>query len=95
MRKRALQKTAVLTICLMFLGPFASGLLAADTGTPQTPDPTMVLKAPSQFLLSLFPYLLDLLSNNKTSQTQTTTDGTTITIKTTADITVLRVSGRD
>lgn len=78
----------------MFLGPFASGLLAADTGSTQTIDPTVVLKAPAQFLINFFPFLLDLLSNNKTTQTPTT-DQAVLTVRPTGTIKSIRLSGGD
>jgi hypothetical protein len=95
MRKRNSQTAAVLTICLMFLGPLASGLLAADTGTTQTIDPTLALRAPSQFLIALFPFLLDFLSNNNATQTQTSTDQTILTARPTGTIKSVRLSGGD
>ncbi len=96
MRKRTSQPVAVLTICLMFLGPLATGLLAADTGTTtQTTDPTLILKAPSTVLLALFPYLLDFLSNNPPSQTQTSSNDVVLAARPTGTIKSIRLSGGD
>ncbi len=94
MRKRTSQPVAVLTICLMFLGPLASGLLAADTGTTtQTTDPTLITKAPSQVLLALFPFLIDFLTNSQPPQA--TADSAAPTIRPTGTIKSVRLSGAD
>ena len=94
MRKRALRKAVSMLVCFVFLGLSASGLMAA-TVEQQTYDATLVLKAPIQFLLNLFPFLRDLLYNDDPTLIPPGQDETVRTIKATADITYVRVSGRD
>ena len=94
MRKRTLQKAVVLFVCFMFLGLSSPGLMAATTES-ETFNPTLILKVPVQFLVSLFPFLLDLLMNDDPVQTQPTSTGPAWTIEATGTIKAIRLSGGD
>jgi hypothetical protein len=93
MRKRNLQKAVVLFMCFAFLGLSASGLWAADQ--KQAPSTfRVILKAPVHFLANFFPWLRSLL-NPDYGQVQPPATTSVNTIRTAADITILRPSGKD
>jgi hypothetical protein len=94
MRKRNLQKAVVLFMCFAFLGLSASGLWAADQKQAHT-TLRVILKAPVSFLANIFPWLRSLLNPDYPGQVQPPATTTVNTIRTTADITILRPSGRD
>jgi hypothetical protein len=94
MRKRNLQKAVVLLICFAFLGLSASGLWAADQKQTHSTF-RVILKAPVQFLVNLFPWLRGLLNPDDQGQVQPPATSSVNTIRPTADITILRPSGKD
>ena len=97
MRKRNLQKAVVLVVCFAFLGLSASGLSAA----PSTQQPvksgffSTLLKVPAQWLVALFPGLRNIINPPQPTQVQPPTLSSTKKIRTTADIMILRPSGKD
>jgi hypothetical protein len=94
MRKRNLQKAVVLFICFVFLGLSASGLWAADQKQTHSSF-RLILKAPVQFLVNLFPWLRNLLNPDDPGQLQPPSTNSVNTIKTTATIKSVRLSGGD
>lgn len=97
MRKRNLQKAVVLVVCFAFLGLSASGLSAATTSQqPARPGFfSMLLKVPAQWLVALFPGLRNIINPNQPTQVQPPTPSSINKIRTTADIMILRPSGKD
>jgi hypothetical protein len=94
MRKRNLQKAVVLLVCFAFLGLSASGLSADPQKTTRLSF-SLLLKYPAQLLVSLFPSLGKVIKINEPTPVQPGKDGSSKAIKKTADITILRPSGKD
>ena len=97
MRKRNLQKAVVLVVCFAFLGLSASGLSAATTSQQPVKSGffSMLLKIPAQWLVALFPGLRTIINPPQPAQVQPPTSSSINKIRTTADIMILRPSGRD
>jgi hypothetical protein len=94
MRKRNLQKAVVLLMCFAFLGLSASGLSAAQQ-KPAKVSVRMLFNNPGLFLVSLFPGLRNIINPDQPTQVQPPTSSSTNKIRTTADIMILRPSGKD
>lgn len=94
MRKRNLQKAVVLLVCFAFLGLSASGLSADPQRTTRLSF-GLLLKYPAQLLVSLFPGLGKVIKVDEPTSLQPGKDGLSKVIKKTADIAILRPSGKD
>jgi len=97
MRKRNLQKAVALLVCFAFLGLSASGLSAATTSQQPAKSGffSTLLKLPAQWLVALFPGLRNIINPDQPTQIQPPTSSSIKNIKTTADIMILRPSGKD
>jgi hypothetical protein len=94
MRKRNLQKAVVLLVCFAFLGLSASGLSAAPQKSTKISF-SLLFKMPAQLLVKLFPGLQNIIKVEQPTQIQPGNSSSTKTIKTLADISILRPSGKD
>jgi len=95
MRKRNLQKAVVLLVCLAFLGLSASGLSAATTSQTTKLSFSLLLNRPALFLITLIPGLRNILNPGDPYQVQPPSSGSVISVKTTADIAIVKTSGKD
>jgi hypothetical protein len=94
MRKRNVQKAVVVLVFLSFLGLSASGLMAGTTSDRSVKlSFSLLFRSPAQFLAALFPGLRGILKIDNPSQPPSS--DTVKVIKPTADITVVKLSGRD
>jgi hypothetical protein len=94
MRKRNLTKAAVLLVCFAFLGLSASGLTAAPQKSSKISF-GLLLKVPAQILFRLFPGLRNIVKIEQPPQLQPGNSSSLKSIKTMAEISILRPSGKD
>jgi hypothetical protein len=94
MRKRNLQKAVVLLVCFAFLGLSASGLSADPQKTTRLSF-GLLLKYPAQLLVSLFPGRRNVIKVDQPTPVQPGTNSLNKVVKITADIVILRPSGKD
>jgi hypothetical protein len=96
MRKTNLQKAVVLFVFLSFLVISASGLWAGPTSqTTVKPTFSLLLKSPIQFLLALFPGLLNRLNGDNPGKAQPPSSTSVTTVKPTGTIKSVRLGGGD
>jgi len=93
MRKRTLQKAAVVLVFFSFLGLSATGLMAGTTTDRSVKlSFSLLFKNPAQFLAVLFPGLRGFLGLNNPQPPSTST---VKVIKPTGTIKSIRLSGGD
>ena len=94
MRKRTLQKAAVVLVFFSFLGLSATGLMAGTTTTDRSAKLSfsLLFKNPAQFLAVLFPGLRGLFGLNNPQPPSTSA---VKVIKPTGTIKSIRLSGGD